>query len=185
MKIFAVYLSIDLTKKPDWLDDFRKQNNAWFGLHITLIQPRFIEDDQIDHLKARISDFLKKERLTSTDKRLSFDKIVFEETAGRKYLFMWFTKENAMLMRLQKDLVSLLKDYDKYTDGSTKEYEMDFRPHITIAEDIDANKKFEVEKLLSSSVACEGIINNLALPIVKDTSKEERENAENITLYQL
>ena len=185
MKIFAAYLTIDLAEKPGWLDDFRKKNNAWFEFHITLIQPRYIEDDQIENLKARISEFLKDRQFSIDGKRLSFDEPVFDESPEGKYLFMWFAKENLKLTRLQKDMVDLLKDYDKFIDESTKEYETNFKSHITIAENIDADQKSKAEMFLSLNSRCEGIIKAMALPIIKNTSKEERENKDNIVLYEI
>jgi 2'-5' RNA ligase len=185
MKIFAVYLTIDLTTKPDWLDNFRHRNDAWSAFHITLIQPRFIEDNQIENVKAEASDFIKKRQLTLDDKQLIFDKVFFEENSDGKYLIMWFAKENLKLVRLQSDLYNLFNDCGKYVDGSTIEYETNFRPHITIAENINADQKIEIEKLLTLNSKCEGVIKSLALPIVKNTSREERENSSNIILFEL
>ena len=98
---------------------------------------------------------------------------------------MWFAKNNLKLIRLQNDLHGLFNYCSKYVDTSTMEYETNFRPHITIAENISADQKIELEKLLTLNSKCEGVIKSLALPIVKNTSREERENVSNIVLLEL
>ncbi len=185
MKIFAIYLRINLTQKPKWFDKFRKKNEGWFELHITLIQPRYITDEQIKDLKSRVKNTLAELELEEKDKKLIFNKPVFEELPDGKYLFMWLIEKNLWLMQLQKKLRAVLENYDNYCDEITKEYEEDFRPHITVVESIDANQKKEVERSFSSDFMFEGTVKDLVLPVVKNTSKEERENANNLTIFDL
>jgi 2'-5' RNA ligase len=184
MKIFAVYLRINLINKPQWFDDFRARNDGWFPLHITLIQPRLIEEYRIDQLKSEVQDYLKTITFTENQRKLIFNKPVFDESEG-KYLFMWFSKENIKLKKFQSGLLDLLKNYSQYMDPVTKTYETKFEPHITIAENISSEEKNHAETLLRQNSQCEGVILDLAVPVVIDTSKEERENEKNIKYYKL
>lgn len=185
MKIFALYLRVNLAKKPQWFDAFREKNNGWFELHITLIQPRFVNDEEIPELKEKIQAILGRIKLIESDKTIMFDKPVFEELPDSNYLFMWFAKENIAITALQNELVGALSSYDNYCEEVTKRYEADFKPHITVVESIDAKQKIETEQKLLTDNACEGIVVDLALVIVKDRSKEERENPNNFTMYAL
>ncbi len=54
-----------------------------------------------------------------------------------------------------------------------------------MVESIDANQKKEVERSFSSDFMFEGTVKDLVLPVVKNTSKEERENANNLTIFDL
>lgn len=185
MKIFATYLTLDLINPPKWFEDFRKRNNAWFDLHITLTQPRYIEEDQIEQLKETISSFVSKNIFSEMDKKLFFDKASLEKTADEEFIFMWFLKKNDRINILQKGLVEIMRPYKNYVDVTTVEYESQFRPHITVAEALNSINKLKAEELIASEPSIEGVIKDLALPIVKDTSREERENKENIFLFKI
>lgn len=46
MKIFAVYSGLKLSKRPEWLDDFRKKYDDPYEYHIILKQPSYIKKEQ-------------------------------------------------------------------------------------------------------------------------------------------
>lgn len=58
MKIFAIYPRLNLTQKPTWFDGFRLKYDEPYELHITLIQPRYIDEQMVDGLRLRVSNFL-------------------------------------------------------------------------------------------------------------------------------
>lgn len=185
MKIFAIYLRINLTKKPKWFDRFREKNDGWFELHITLIQHRYISDNQIERLKLKVESVLKQQKFIEKYNKLVFNKPIFKKNSDGKFIFMWFLEENNELTELQKKLKIALKSYGDYCEKITRKYEANFEPHITIVESIDANQKGKVEKYLSSDSVCEGVITDLTLLIVNDKSREERENPNNFTIFNL
>jgi len=47
MKIFALYIKIQLDKNSEWLSEFRKKYDEPGDLHITLIQPRYIDENKV------------------------------------------------------------------------------------------------------------------------------------------
>ena len=97
----------------------------------------------------------------------------------------FFAQENDFLVDLQKELKKVLKDYSTYVDDSTKEYEIDFKPHITIAINLDESTKEEAEKYFISDYECQGEMESLVLPIVKNTSIEERKDSNNLRIFKL
>ncbi len=114
------------------------------------------------------------------DKKLIFDRTEIEEEEGT-LLFMWFIDQNKSIINLQKSLVEELKDFNHYCSEATREYESNFRPHITVADRIPIDER--VENLLAMDVECVGQLTDLVLPVVKDMSVEESENVKNFTLF--
>ncbi|OGM98465.1 MAG: hypothetical protein A2915_00685 [Candidatus Yanofskybacteria bacterium RIFCSPLOWO2_01_FULL_41_34] len=183
MKIFAVYIKVSLTKKPEWFDEFLNKYFEPVDLHITLIQPRYIDENRINDLQFSIIRIIENNRLI--DKKLVFDKVVVDKGSDGKYICMLIAQENDFLVDLQKELKKVLKDYSTYVDDSTKEYEIDFKPHITIAINLDESTKEEAEKYFISDYECQGEMESLVLPIVKNTSIEERKDSNNLRIFKL
>ena len=51
------YAKVELTKKPNWLDDFRSKYDEPYEYHVTLKQPCVIEEDLIPEIKAKLNTF--------------------------------------------------------------------------------------------------------------------------------
>lgn len=185
MKIFALYIKLDLVKKPDWFNEFLKKYFELVDLHVTLIQPRYIDEKEIDNLQSKITKIVENLSLREVDRNLYFGQLVIDKESDGKYIFMLNAKENNFLINFQKELRESLENYSEYVDASTKEYEINFKPHITIAVNLDVSTKEEAEKYFVSDYMCEGLIETLVLPIVKDTSIEERTNTNNLRIFQL
>src|SRR3989344_729021 len=130
MKIFALYVKIKLTQKPEWFEEFLEKYFEPVDLHITLIQPRYIDEKQIDNLEFKISELIKRVNVVEDEKKLFFDKLVMDKDSDGKYIFMLSSRENNFLNNFQKELKLALKDYNFYVDNSAKEYEVNFNPHI-------------------------------------------------------
>ena len=184
MKIFAIYLRVNLTEKPEWLDSFRSEYSSTSILHITLVQPRYIHEDQIQDIKDKVSEVLSKEKIDSGDKELIFDKTELEEDVDR-YLLMSFINENESILNLQKKLVEALKNFDSYCSEETKEYEANFQPHLTIADKIDSGSKDIALKLASENNTLKGNIMDLVLAIVNEQSVSESENPDNWIIFHI
>ena len=186
MKIFAVYLRVKLNKKPHWFDEFiARYLRVSMILHVTLIQPRYISEQDISDIKLKIADVLNTEKFTGEDKKISFDKLMVDREENGKYVFMLNAKYNSHLISIQKELQLVLNSYKNYCDDVTIEYETNFKPHITVGVDVDPNLKEEAEKYFSTDYTCEGEITELVLPIVKHRSNEEADNINNLTIFNL
>src|SRR3989344_892483 len=164
MKIFALYIKIKLTKKPEWFDGFLNKYFEPVDLHVTLIQPRYVDEKQIYDLESRITETIKNISISEIDKKLLFDKLVIEKESDGKYVFMLNARENNFLTNFQKELILALRDHDLYVDDANKE---------------DAEKYFTLDYEL------EGLMGELVLPIVKDTSIEERTDINNLRVFKL
>ena len=185
MKIFALYVKVSLTPKPEWFDEFIKKYFEPVDLHITLIQPRYVDEKQVDDLESRIIRTIKNISIREVDRKLFFGKLIVDKEPDGKYIFMLNAKENNFLINFQKELREALKTYDTYLEDFAKEYEIDFKPHITIATNLDEHTKEEAEKYFTSEYKCEGLVEALVLPIVRDTSIEERMDVNNLKVFKL
>ena len=184
MKIFAIYLRLVLTSKPDWFDDIRNKYSSTSILHITLIQPRYVKENEIQDLKDRVSSVLSKGEFN--DKKLIFTNTeLWWDEKDSEYLLMSFIKENKSVLNLQGNLMEALKDFNNYCDESMKEYELNFKPHLTIANRISLDAKEEIAKLISENFVLDGSITDLVLPIVKDRSVEESEDPNNWIVFDI
>ncbi|MBI2064960.1 MAG: 2'-5' RNA ligase family protein [Candidatus Yanofskybacteria bacterium] len=185
MKIFALYIKVRLVKKPEWFDEFLEKYFEPVDLHVTLIQPRYIDEKQIDDLQSRVIKTINNISIREIDKKIFFDKLIVDKESDGKYIFMLNAKENNFLIDFQKELRATLEDCNAYLDNSNKEYEIDFKPHITIATDLDNSRKEEAEKYFVSDYKCVGLIEELVMPIVKNTSIEERTDVNNLRIFKL
>ena len=185
MKIFALYIKIKLTEKPEWFEEFLEKYFEAVDLHITLIQPRYFDEKQTGDLEFKVSELIKRVNAVGDEKKLFFDKLVVDKGSDGKYILMLNCRGNNFLNNFQKELGLSLKDYNFYVDDSTKEYEINFNPHITIAIDLDEHSREEAEKYFVSDYRFEGVIGELVLAIVKDQSIEERKNVNNQKIFIL
>jgi len=185
MKIFAIYLRLNLIQRPLWFEDFRLKYDEPFDLHVTLIQPRYVNEQQVDDLKSKITQFLDEHKLISEDKVVEFNKLVYDQEQDGTYTLMLLAEKADKLSELQKGLRELLKEFAEYVDKVTIEYEENFRPHITIGRNIKTDSLRDAKLYFESSFLVKGILTDLVLPVVKDTSIEERKNPNNLTILDL
>ena len=186
MKIFAVYLRLTLTSKPEWLDDFRSKYSSTSISHITLVQPRYVNEDRVQVLKDKIADVLNKEKFDTKDRKLTFLKTELEkDDNNEEYILMSFIKENRSILNLQKNLVEALKDFGNYCHETTREYESNFRPHLTIANQIDLGSKDKTLQLVSQDNKLEGNTTDLVLAIVNEQTTSESENPNNWITFNI
>ena len=185
MKIFAVYFKIKLTKKPNWFDEFRDKFKGTFILHITLIQSRYADEAEIAPVKAKITEVLRGQHFSEEDKNMIFDEFVSSLESDGKYAYMLMAKRNDRLMAFQRALQDALKGYERYCDETTREYEVNFKPHLTLGNGVTLDQRAEADTYFSSDYACEGRVTDLVLPVVKDTTPEEANNSANLTGFKI
>ncbi|MDO8489887.1 MAG: 2'-5' RNA ligase family protein [bacterium] len=180
MKIFALYTTIALTKKPDWLDGFMEKYQPR-GLHVTLKQPCLIEEENIDDLKQMVAQFFS--HYGSGRLEVVFDEVVYNKDVSGA--IMVCARNADTLVRLQKDLCLSLSKYSRYVELRRKEYEVNFRPHITIGDEITEEDYVSSLSFLKNGCLCEGVIGEVVLAIVDDMSTEEAINPKNKYMFRL
>ena len=182
MKIFALYTNLTLYQKPTWFDEFRVQYDEPCELHITLIQPRFIEEGDIPALKELVSAFFAKMPISAHKIDVTFGEVSVKSGLGA---IMLVAKDGGTLARLQKNLRTLLSAYRTYTDPLTQSYEENFEPHVTIGKNLSEDRYQEALRILKGDVICVGIVDEIVFPIVRQTTLEEACNPANQTRYRL
>lgn len=185
MKIFALYLRLNLINKPKWFDDFRLKYDEPFDLHVTLIQPRYIDEARVDDLKFIVSKFLSENRFSEEDRIIEFNNLVFDQELDGSYTIMLLAQKANKIFELQNGLRELLKEFNEYVKNVTIEYEENFKPHITIGRNIKSDLLLEAKSYFKPNFSVKGILADLVLPIVMNTSAEERKNPKNLTILDL
>lgn len=185
MKIFAVYTRLTFTRKPSGLDDFRKKYDKLFEYHITLKQPCFVDENEVEQLKIDTATIFSSLGIPKHKIEVVFDNLEFHHDQNDQTLIMLNARHNDELSMLQNNVREGLGKYDKYVEFKTKEYEDNFRPHITIARNLDGKKLKSALIDLGDDYICEAIINEVVLSIVKEDTPEEAKNSLNMTFYRL
>ncbi len=185
MKIFALYLTVHLTKKPAWLDDFLNKYHEPVDLHITLLQSRYVNEDEVKQIEELVARVLSARTATPADKEVYFSDLVVDEESDGTYTFMLNASPNAYLEDLQNDLRAAFEGHTQCVDELTREYEENFIPHITIAANVTAEVKEEAEKYITEDYECAGVIESLVLPVVNDVSLEQRTNRDNLIMFKI
>lgn len=127
---------------------------------------------------------MKENKLSEEEKYLVFDNFMCEKELDGKYTCMLMAQDNNGLMNFQKQLRENLQRFNRYVDRVTEEYEINFRPHITIGRNINEKNLEEVKSYFKSGYATRALINELVLPIVKSNSIEEAQDPNNLTIYK-
>ncbi len=174
MKIFAIYLKVRFTEKPEWFDEFLRTYFEPVDLHITLIQPRVIEDECIADVELIVERVKEQIVLSEENKRLFFRHLVTEQLSDGDYICMLQCAHNDFLVNLQKELRSALSMHNSYLEPVTIGYEEQFVPHVTIADYLDEQRKQEAEKYFATPYRFEAVLEAMVLPIVENQSIESR-----------
>lgn len=174
MKIFAITTNLILTQKPSWFDEIRKKYNRSFDLHITLKQPCFIDDNKISELREKVSQFFKFHKFHAIT--LLFDEVIFDKEKNGWTIML--TCKSDEIVNLQKHLQQELLSYTDYVEQETKEYEINFVPHMTFATDLSESQYEEIKVMFSGQYECKGEVNKGFLLIASQDSKEILEQIE-------
>lgn len=181
MKIFAIYLKPLLTQKPSWFDAFYQKHGGGFELHVTLKQSCFIEEDELPDMYKKLTEVMQEIQISSHSIPIIFDQLVLPDTL--EGCVMINAQENKILDNLQKKIVTSLKNYTCYTAPELEQYEKNFIPHITIAQEIKG-LSYDFEKLKKDCV-CKGEIRDITLIHVKEQTLQEAQDLKNKTLFTL
>ncbi len=176
MKIFVVYSKVQFDKEPIPFNIFRKKYDEPYEPHITFTQPVYIDDSDVDRIKKLILE------LNKPKTKLN---IKFTHTKESKDLLTIEVEKNEILIDLQNRISSLLSDYGGYVDMDTKQYEINFKPHITIARDVDKRSVSSIDKQsIESLLPLNAFINTVTLVVVDSTASKKPLSPENLTEYK-
>ena len=176
MNKFAVYSHIRLTKKPSWLSTFRK---AYLKeeYHVTLKQPCFIEKDQVSAIKRKLTALITKLDFKNNEIHIRFDKLVIEKEkeSGGKTIMIRATN-NKDIHILQKEVTRILKGYGDYVLKESKQWERNFKPHITIANSLGEKEYSSAKTFIGKDYTCEGIIDSFTFVYEKEDGRKVKIN---------
>lgn len=186
MKKFATYLKVRLTSTPDWFDSFYTKYSEPHEIHITLTQPRYIDELSTENLKLKIDSVLQNFTFKDIDKVFIFDICVYDEESDENHTVMLVTQGNKLLYNLQKDLREVVRNFGDYLDPIMESYEVNFRPHLTIGNNIPDLEIKEVKTYLSQQDSFpQGEITELVLVIVENMNLAETKIPENLTVFSI
>ncbi|MFA4954955.1 MAG: 2'-5' RNA ligase family protein [Patescibacteria group bacterium] len=185
MKIFAVVAKVQITQQPHWLEGFFQKHGTTFGYHVTLKQVCYLEERNIQDVKHRLEAFFRSLSVSDHKIELSFDDLVVDKDADGLETMMIDAKENRIINELQSGILSCLKPYDDFVNTGTEKYEKNFKPHITIASNLDPAQYESVRAELGRDYFCKGVINEIYLIIADKPGAEEGAKPENQTVYRL
>jgi len=184
MKIFAVYARVNLTKQPDWLNDFRKKYGKLYDPHITLKQPCFADEEQIESIKEKLNQFFPIPSFSGHRINIIFNKKVIDNKIEGEACIMIHT-DNKEICDLQSKIKLLLSEYRNYYEAKREEYENNFKPHITIASELDSETLLKADSEIGDDLVCEGIVEEVVLVVAKEKTAEEVSDPKNLTAYHI
>lgn len=185
MKIFAVYAKVELTQKPDWLDDFRAKYDEPYEYHVTLKQPCVIEEDLVSEIKAKLNTFFSNLKTPNHRILLTFDSLNVPMNVPDDICIMINATKVDEIYKLQKSVLSTLTEYNSYLDIKYKAYEENFNPHITIGRKLNQQSYAMASKELKDNYICEGTITQVVLGVVQNDNPTEANDPNNQTVYNL
>lgn len=185
MKIFAVVAKVQITQQPHWLEEFFRKYGTTFGYHVTLKQVCYLEEEKIQDVKNRLKTFFHSLNISGHKIELSFNDLVVEKDADGLETIMINADENRDIEGLQSGILSCLKSYNDFVNPGTEKYEKNFKPHITIASNLDFAQYETVRAELGRDCFCKGVVNKIHLIITDKPGAEEGSRPENQTIYQL
>lgn len=185
MRIFAITTNVVLTKKPAWLDEFRRKYDKPFEYHVTLKQPCYIHEKELPKLKVTFTEFVFNWPKFEHGIKIFFNRIKIDTTVEGEMCIMIKAKKNLELIKLQKKLLTQLNSYTNYVKAESKAWEENFKPHITIARNLSSQILAKAKTDLLKDYRCEGIIKDISLKVVTPTNSEGMYQPKNQWVYSL
>jgi 2'-5' RNA ligase len=173
MNIFAVQTNIEFQNKPEWLDTFKQQHNSiQYDYHVTLKQPCKVTEEEIEDIKNKLSIFVKDHKNKISP--LIFSKLIVDDSDIEKGegCIMFADQSSQEILEFQKEILALLNNYDDYYQPETEEYEKNFRPHITIATNLNKEQLASAVADLPENQVFQGTATQLILVTVRNTDPE-------------
>ncbi len=170
MNVFAIYLEVEIENKPDWFVKFREKYDRDCDLHITLKQPCIIGEGEVEKVKRMFIEFTKENDFVK-NLEIEFEKINIEKESDGKYCVMIDSSKDDEVINFQKSVIDKFADFKKYEEPELENYEINFRPHITIGRNLIETQIDQVSEDLKNFQSIEGIVCKLVLLIVDERGK--------------
>lgn len=180
VKIFKITAYFELTSKPVWLDEFRKNFNELSKYHITFKYPTYIDGNQTSELKIKLSKMVSE----FNPIKVIFDTYLFDKMASGN-IIMLTAQTNESIVNLQRQIISELSSYGTNLKSGEKEYEDNFISHLTLARKMSDEDFAQAQKLLQSSIKCEAVMSEVTLTLVNNWVSSETSGPINQTAYKL
>ena len=177
MKILAVYARLNFIKKPEWLDAFRIKYGYPYTYHVTLKQPTYIQEEEIENVKNILADLFSGLKFPNHRIGIVFDKLVIDTPV------MIAATDKEGIDILQDKIVKTLGSYNNLVKPESKNWEEDFKPHITITDDLDAEMLEQAKLDIKEDVRCEAVIEEIVLTVAQDMTSAE--GSKDKTIYEL
>jgi 2'-5' RNA ligase len=172
---------INLIKKPDCLDSYRKKYNNLYEHHVTLKQPCFIDDTEMPDISSIVSKVFSEFAFPNHKIDVEFEEVVADREDKS---IMLLAEKNELLMKLQYKIKTALGEYSNYCEPETQEYETNFKPHLTITGEV--GEKFdEALKDVGKDTRCVGEITEIILSCVEENTIKEAKDPKNLAVYKL
>ena len=179
-KIFTVSFEFCLTHKPEWLDDFRRKFDKPYDFHITLKSPSTFLENNLQEMQEALASLAARHKKFE----IIFDKLFESQTSKGGYL-MNEARRNDALFSFQKETREAFARFGEPISAELACFEENFRPHITIARELDLKTMVEAKKALGKDILCEAQIDEVILTIAKEDSFAEWISPENKTRASL
>jgi 2'-5' RNA ligase len=181
--IFAITMAVLLPNEPEWLEVFRAKHTT-YEPHVTLVQPRIITAKQHGEIQELLAEYMATKSFLGHHITFRFSQIlenIQSSDSDTDLCLMLGLDQSEQLTTMQRELVELVKGYPDYIKSHRQEYEKNFRPHLTLAVDLDATSYAEILKELPEDYAVEGIVEEVQL-----LSKEDPEQLQpQVVAYHL
>jgi 2'-5' RNA ligase len=187
MIIFAVTTNFEFRRKPEWLDAFsNKHNKSKYDYHITLKQPSIIDEGQVLDIQKIISEYVSKNH----PKQISIDFNKLNIDASEASLAdddgcIMIGADSSEINQLQKEIVWALSGYNNYLFAQTKSYEENFKPHITVASELNKAELELAQKDLGRDILCKGDVTQIRLTVIRNFDQDQSNKDVEITTYHL
>lgn len=181
MKQFLVTAELDLSQKPDWLDNFRKKYDEPYVFHITLKPGTLVQESDIPKLKKTIQGIIK----NYNPLEIEFNNIVFSNNSPTGICIMIPAEENTELKKLQKNLLLSLSAFGELEKIHHKPFDENFWPHLTIGRRLSKNLADNAKKEIGQDSKCKARIFKIVLTIVENMNVEDLSKPRNKTIFNL
>lgn len=185
MKIFAIVAKVQLFQQPLWLEGFFHKHGTPFGHHVTLKQVCHLEEEKIQDVKNRLGAYFRNQNIPDHKIELHFEDLVVDKDADGLETIMINAKENGNIKELQLGILRSLEPYNDYLNKGTEKFEKNFKPHITLASNLDPTQYQSILNELGADYSCIGVINQIYLIIADKPGADEGAKPENQTVYSL
>lgn len=176
MKYFHISLAFRIKNKPTWLDNFRKEYDKPYPYHITLKDETEVEESDIEKLKEKIGEIIKK--YNSKELAMTFDAIRVNETS-KGHCIMISTKQDIDIRKLQAEIKKEMEFFGKACSVEHAKFENNFNPHITIGRHLSDKGLLQAKKELPTKINFEIEPEKIVLSIINKLEIKERLKEEN------